>query len=98
MRARMDRLNAQLAALLQRRARLALAIGRSKAARRLRAADPQREREMLAALLRDPAPGFERAELARILRAVFAASRRLVVRDRRALRPRSRPKPPTSAT
>jgi chorismate mutase len=86
LRARMDRINAQLAQLLQRRARLALAIGRKKAHLALRAADPAREREMLANALKSAPPGFDRRELARIFRAVFAASRKLVVRDRRGAR------------
>jgi chorismate mutase len=83
MRREMDRLNAELAALLQRRARLVREIGRRKRALGLGAADPAREREMLARVLARAPRGFERAELARIFRAVFAASRRLVVRARR---------------
>ena len=86
MRARMDRLNAKLAELLQRRARLALAIGRKKIEFDLAAPDPAREREMLANVLKTAPPGFERRELARIFRSIFAASRSLVVRDRRVTR------------
>lgn len=78
----MDRLNAQIAAVLQQRARLALAISRKKAELGLAPADPAREREMLAAVLSDAPPGFARRDLARIFRTVFAASRALVVRDR----------------
>ncbi len=83
LRARMDRLNSRLVALLQARARLALAIGRAKARHDLGAADPARERRMLTSLLAEAPPGFPRAALARVLRAVFAASRRLVVAERR---------------
>ena len=83
-RTRMDRLNARLVALLQARARLALAIGRAKARLTLPAPDPARERAMLAAALRRADPGVSRSELSRLLRALFAASRRLVVADRRA--------------
>jgi 3-deoxy-7-phosphoheptulonate synthase/chorismate mutase len=79
----MDALNLRLVALLQERARLALAIGRAKARHGLAAPDPAREREMLRAALRSPPSGFPRAELTRLLRTVLAASRRLVVRDRR---------------
>lgn len=89
LRARMDRLNARLVVLLQARARLARAIGRAKARHGLAAADPARERAMLRALLADAAPGFLRAELARVLRAVFATSRRLVLADRGRRHPRA---------
>jgi|GEM_PF-5755016 len=82
LRARMDRLNARLVVLLQARARLAGTIGRAKARHGLAAADPARERAMLTSLLTDAAPGLGRAELSRVLRAVFAASRRLVLKDR----------------
>ncbi len=82
LRARMDRLNARLVALLQARAHLALAIGRAKARHGLGAADPARERRMLSSLLAGAPSGFPRAELSRVLRAVFAASRRLVVAER----------------
>lgn len=83
LRERMDRLNAELASLLQARARLALEIGRAKAELGLAAADPARERAMLAAVLRSAPRGFPRRELERIWRAIFAASRALVVADRR---------------
>jgi chorismate mutase len=79
----MDRLNARLAALLQARARLALKVARTKARHGLPAPDPARERAMLAAVLRAAPPGLPRRDLAGVFRAVFAASRRLVVRDRR---------------
>lgn len=78
----MDRLNAQLAVLLQQRASLALTIARAKAELGLAAADPRREREMLARVLREAPAGFPRRELASIYRAIFAASRKLVVSDR----------------
>jgi chorismate mutase len=83
LRARMDRLNLRLAALVQQRARLALAIGREKARLGLRAPDPAREREMLRAVLRGAPEGFPPAELERIFRAVFRASRDLVTHDRK---------------
>lgn len=84
LRARMDRLNARLAATVQARARLALDIAARKARAGLPAADPARERAMLRAVL-DAAPeGLPRRDLARVFRAIFDASRRLVVRARRA--------------
>lgn len=79
----MDRLNARLVALLQARARLAREIGHAKRDLGLSAPDPARERAMLRAALADAPPGFPRRELAALLKAVFAASRRLVVSDRR---------------
>jgi chorismate mutase len=79
----MDRLNERLAALLQQRARLALTIGRAKRRRGLAAADPARERAMLRAASAGAEAGFSKRELKRLLRAVFAASRALVVRERR---------------
>jgi len=79
----MDRLNARLVMLLQERARLALAIGRAKRLHGLAAADPARERAMLRAASAGAAAGFSKRELQRLLRAIFAASRALVVRDRR---------------
>ena len=79
----MDRLNARLAVLLQSRARLARAISRRKARLGLGAHDPARERRMLRDVLRAAPPsGFPRESLERLFREVFAASRRLVVRDR----------------
>jgi chorismate mutase len=91
-RARMDRLNARLRDLLQERARLAVEIARWKYARGLPVADRTREREMLDALLARATAGFERATLRRLLRAVFAASRRLAVREAgRGARRRRRP-------
>ena len=74
-RARMDRLNLRLRDLLQQRARLASEIARWKAARGLPVADPAREQSMLANMLDTPGPGFDRAVLGRLLRAVLAASR-----------------------
>lgn len=78
-RARMDRLNARLCALLQQRARLAIAIARWKAARGLPVVDAARERAMLAAMLATPAPGFAPAALRRLLRAILRESRAAAV-------------------
>lgn len=76
----MDRANERLVAALQARARLAREIGQLKRNLGLRGADPRREREMLAQLLRDAPAGFERKALASILREVFRHSRALVER------------------
>jgi chorismate mutase len=84
LRARMDRLNERLVTLLQARARLAGAIGAAKAKAALPAADPARERAMLARMLASAPPGLPRRDLERVLKAVLAASRRLVVAQRRA--------------
>lgn len=87
LRARMDRLNRRLVELLQARARLARQIGRVKQRAGVAAPDPAREREMLraglAAGLAGRPGGFPPAELRALLRGLFAASRRLVLRDRR---------------
>jgi chorismate mutase len=80
----MDRLNGRIVALLQARARLARESGRAKARSGRDAADPVRERAMLRAALSGAPEGFPRRDLERLLLAVFAASRRLVVADRRA--------------
>ncbi len=83
LRAQMDRLNARLATAIQARARLALTIAGKKARVGLPAADPARERAMLRAVLAAAPDGLPRRDLERIFRAIFDASRRLVVRARR---------------
>lgn len=80
-RAHMDRLNARLRDLLQERARLAVEIARWKRDQGLPVADRAREQEMLDRLLARPPRGFDRATLQRLLRTIFAASRRLAVRE-----------------
>lgn len=79
LRAAMDVLNRRLVDVLHERARLCRTIGAIKQAHGAAAADPAREDQMLAGLLRPaPADGFSPAQLATILRAVFAASRDVV--------------------
>ncbi|HEX5052354.1 MAG TPA: chorismate mutase [Planctomycetota bacterium] len=79
LRAAMDVCNLRLAAVLQERARLALAIGAWKRRRGLGAADPDREAAMLAQVVQvAPAGGFAAPALEAIFGAVFAESRRLV--------------------
>jgi chorismate mutase len=74
----MDRANTRLLAALAARARIASEIGVLKRRLGLAAADPRREREMLAQLLDSAPEGFSRAALARILKSVFRESRALV--------------------
>lgn len=82
----MDRLNARLAVAIQARARLALTIAGKKAAAGMPAADPARERAMLRAVLAAAPAGLPRRDLERVFRAIFGASRRLVVRAARGRR------------
>jgi len=74
-RTAMDRLNRSLRDLLQERARAAATIARWKVEHGHAVADPARETAMLAAMLRDAPEGFDRATLARLLRAIFRAAR-----------------------
>jgi chorismate mutase len=78
LRRRIDALNRRLGDVLQARARLCRAIGAWKRANGVAAVDRGRERAMLAAVLARAGPGYSRAALTRILRAVFAESRALV--------------------
>jgi chorismate mutase len=80
LRAAMDVCNQRLLAVLQERARLAMAIGRHKHARGQPLADPAREAAMLAALPTTTS-GLERAALVRVFAAVFAESRALLQRE-----------------
>lgn len=75
----MDVCNRRLVDVLHERARLARAIGAWKRDQGLPAVDPVREQAMRDALLALPAAGgFAGDQLAAILDAVLAASRRLV--------------------
>jgi chorismate mutase len=80
LRAEIDAVNLALRDLLQQRARLVARIARTKRARGLPIADPEREAAMLEALLDAPGAGFDRETLAGLLRAVLAASRALAER------------------
>lgn len=80
-RAAIDGLNERLVEVLHERARVCRAIGAWKRARGLGPIDPAREQAMLAALTHEvPHDGFSAEALATVLRAVFAASRELVVK------------------
>lgn len=81
LRARVDRLNTRLVALLQQRARLARQLAAAKARHGLAASDPARERAMLRAMLAGAPRGFAPRVLSRLLRELLAASRQLVVAE-----------------
>lgn len=78
LRAAIDVCNRRLVAVLQERGALVRRVGACKRAHGLPAADPQRERAMLAAMLAaaDPA-GYPPEALRAILDAVLRASRDL---------------------
>ncbi|MEO6597988.1 MAG: chorismate mutase [Planctomycetota bacterium] len=79
LRAAMDVCNLRLAAVLQERAKLALAIGAWKRANGLAPTDPAREAAMLAAVVDEARQGpLAPSALESIFRTVFAESRRLV--------------------
>ena len=91
LRKRMDRLNQRLLALIEQRARLAIRIGRAKESLGMPAADLERERAMLERVLASAGETLAPADLERVFRALFKASRSAVVRDRRRTgRPRAR--------
>jgi chorismate mutase len=78
----LDEVNARLVALLQERARACRAIGAWKRAHGLPAVDAARETAMLASAAGlGAADAFDGEALRRILAAVLAESRALVLRD-----------------
>jgi len=84
LRAAMDAINDRLVAVLQERAALCRQIARWKQSQGLPLADAGRETAMLAALVaqcgdQSAGEGFAPAALERILRAVLAESRALVL-------------------
>lgn len=83
LRERMDRLNQRLLGLIEQRAWLAIRIGRAKQSLGMPVADPQRERAMLDHVLASAGETLDPADLERVFRAIFKASRSAVVRDRR---------------
>lgn len=80
-RARMDRVNRTLCAVLQQRARLVVEIAGWKRDHGLALADPHRERAMLRAMLEAAPAGFDRPALRRILIAVLRESRAVALRQ-----------------
>lgn len=91
LRADVDRVNERLVALLQQRARIVARIARLKRRAGIAIADPRREQAMLRTALAAAGSGLPRASLARILRLVFAESRRFAVRTATSLRAPGRP-------
>jgi chorismate mutase len=79
LRREMDAINLRLVATLHERAALCRRIAFQKRGAGLPAVDAEREAAMLATLIESaPADGFATDALARVLRAVFDASRELV--------------------
>ena len=82
-----DSIDAELLGLLNRRARLALEVGRRKQGAGLPLRDPRRERQILARALRDNLGPLGSAAIRRLFRTILAESRRVA---RRAISGRSR--------
>jgi len=79
-----DALDAELLGLLNRRAELALEVGRRKVGAGLPLRDPKRERRILERAARENGGPLGRAAVERLFRAILAESRRLA---RHQLRP-----------
>jgi chorismate mutase len=94
LRKRMDRLNQRLLGLIEQRARLAIRIGRAKESLGMPAADLERERAMLERVLASAGATLDPADLERVFRAIFKASRNAVVHDRRRTDRRTGRRPP----
>jgi 3-deoxy-7-phosphoheptulonate synthase/chorismate mutase len=88
LRSRVDRINLELLALLQRRGEVVLSIAEVKRELGREGFDPRREEEMLRSLVRRSEGPFGPGELRGIFRAIFRAS--LELQDR-CLRPLPRP-------
>ena len=71
----MDALNLTLRGVIQARARLARQIGALKRARGLDLYDPEREAQMLRALMATPEDGLPPERLAEIIAEIIAACR-----------------------
>jgi len=84
LRARIDRVDRQIVALLNERAELALAVGRAKAAAgRRQIRDLAREREVLIRIAVANEGPLAQADLLALYRRLFAATRALESADRR---------------
>ncbi|WP_242659648.1 chorismate mutase [Thermostaphylospora chromogena] len=81
-RAQIDRVDAALAVLLERRAELAGVVQRLKPVGGFAGRDMERERRLVAAMARR-APRLGEARLARIMNAVIEAGLELAEQDRR---------------
>jgi chorismate mutase len=83
LRRRIDALDRRIVELLNRRAELAVAAGREKAAAGRRAIrDPEREREVLLRVSMANDGPLPQADLLALYRRLFAATRSLESRDR----------------
>lgn len=80
LRSRVDRINHELLALLQKRGEVVLSIAEVKQELGREGFDPRREEEMLRSLGRQPGGPFGPGELRGIFRAIFRAS--LELQDR----------------
>lgn len=79
-RDQIDAIDAELLGLLNRRARLALEVGRRKQGAGLPLRDARRERQILARALQDNAGPLRPAAVQRLFRAILAESRRVARR------------------
>ena len=77
LRSELDAINLQLLATLEARGRLVREVMATKRRLGRPAHDPQRERMMMEALLRQTADVYPQAALEGVFRAIFAASRAL---------------------
>jgi chorismate mutase/prephenate dehydratase len=90
LRRRIDVLDRRIVALLNERARVAREAGRAKVdAGRTAVRDPEREREILLRVSMANEGPMPQADLLALYRRLFAATRALEARDRRAPRDRS---------
>jgi chorismate mutase/prephenate dehydratase len=90
LRRRIDVLDRRIVALLNERARVAREAGRAKAdAGRIAVRDAEREREILLRVSMANEGPMPQADLLALYRRLFAATRSLEARDRRASRDRS---------
>ena len=76
-RGQMDKLDASIVALLNRRAMLARKIGRIKLAAGLPVADPEREETVLRGVLSRNSGAIDNQALARLYREILGESRRI---------------------
>ena len=87
LRRKIDALDRRIVRLLNERADLARAVGRTKALERGRAVrDPEREREVLLRVTMANDGPTPQADLLAIYRRLFSVARQLETRDRRAAR------------
>jgi 3-deoxy-7-phosphoheptulonate synthase/chorismate mutase len=83
LRARIDHLNTQLLELLQKRAAIVLEIAAAKREQGLAGYDPQRESDMLSALVQSADGAFGAPEITSVFQSIFRASLDIQDRERR---------------